>query len=291
MVLSGLIPKVLALMFGAGAVLVPHASSRLAWRLFCTPPRTRARIDPLRKKLRDEAESLDIEYEHSFVRTYAWSHRSSEHKGKVALIHGWGGDALDMACFVNPLRVSGYDVIAFDSRAHGESPGRQSTLPEFVDILGAVVSRLGPVDAMLAHSFGSVVVTYWISRDAHLAQRTRVEKLILISSPKGMKEIVERFSSFLKLPPLHRTYLMKQVETVTNQPIEALAVPQFLKRRKLTTLLVHDEDDAWVPIADSQEIAGAIDTGELVVTSGLGHRHILCDDVVIERVIGFLDER
>jgi pimeloyl-ACP methyl ester carboxylesterase len=289
-ILSNFMQKVLALVFGVGAVILPNMSSRLVWRIFCTPPASRSRNNQLKKQLRDEAKTIDMDYEHSFIRTYAWSHRSAAYKGKVALIHGWGSYALSMACLINPLRDSGYDVITFDSRAHGESPGRQSTLPEFVNILDTVVSRLGPVDAALAHSFGSVVITSWISESTRLGQPELVKKLILVSSPKGMKEIVERFSIFLNLPSLHRTFLIKQVEKVTMQPIDALAVTQFLKQRKVKVLLVHDRDDPHVPITDSQQIVEAIDDGELMVTSGLGHTRILCDDVVVQRVVSFLDD-
>lgn len=288
--MSKLITKILSLVFGAGAVILPNASSRLLWRLFCTPPKNRTRNSHLKKKLRGEAKIIDMDYDHSYIRTYGWLHRSETYRGKVVLLHGWGGHALDMASFINPLRDSGYDVIAFDSRAHGESPGRQSTLPEYVNILDTVVSRLGPVYALLSHSFGGMVATNWISENKRPGQSEPVKKLVLVSSPKGMKEVVKYFSTVLDLPSLHHAYLIKKVESVTKQPIEALAVAKFLNKRGVKTMLVHDETDTWVPISDARKIIEAIDNEELLITSGLGHRQILFNDAVIQRTVSFLSD-
>jgi pimeloyl-ACP methyl ester carboxylesterase len=53
-------------------------------------------------------------------------------------------------------------------------------------------------------------------------------------------------------------------------------------------LIIHDRDDADVPLKDGQAIAQAANA-ELVITEGLGHRRILRDKDVIRRTIDFID--
>src|SRR5262249_37218235 len=63
----------------------------------------------------------------------------------VVLMHGWEGRGTQLGAFVAPLVERGFRVIAFDVRAHGDSPGHQATLVEFRDALVAISSVAGPL--------------------------------------------------------------------------------------------------------------------------------------------------
>jgi pimeloyl-ACP methyl ester carboxylesterase len=54
------------------------------------------------------------------------------------------------------------------------------------------------------------------------------------------------------------------------------------------TLVVHDVDDADVPLDEGRAVARALPAGELHITRGLGHRRILKDPTVIARAVEFL---
>ena len=46
----------------------------------------------------------------------------------VLLVHGWEGRGAQLGALVDPLVAAGYRVVALDGPAHGDSPGRLSTL-------------------------------------------------------------------------------------------------------------------------------------------------------------------
>ncbi len=54
------------------------------------------------------------------------------------------------------------------------------------------------------------------------------------------------------------------------------------------TLVIHDRDDKEVRWEDGAAIAGAWPGAQLATTSGLGHRRILQDPVVIRRIADFI---
>src|SRR3712207_7030695 len=57
------------------------------------------------------------------------------------------------------------------------------------------------------------------------------------------------------------------------------------------TLVVHDRDDAYTPVADGAAIAAAWPDARLRVTSGLGHRRILRDPEVVAEAVEFVDRK
>jgi pimeloyl-ACP methyl ester carboxylesterase len=55
-------------------------------------------------------------------------------------------------------------------------------------------------------------------------------------------------------------------------------------------LIIHDEDDASVPLAQGELIAKAWRGARFIRTRGLGHNRILRDPATIETVVRFLAE-
>ncbi len=53
-------------------------------------------------------------------------------------------------------------------------------------------------------------------------------------------------------------------------------------------LVVHDRHDAETPAAGSEALAAAWPGADLLLTEGLGHRRVLWEDAVVERVSGFV---
>jgi pimeloyl-ACP methyl ester carboxylesterase len=61
-----------------------------------------------------------------------------------------------------------------------------------------------------------------------------------------------------------------------------------VRRLSPAALVIHDRDDADVPIAQGERIVEAWRGSRLVRTSGLGHRAILRDPAVVRRTVDFL---
>jgi pimeloyl-ACP methyl ester carboxylesterase len=59
---------------------------------------------------------------------------------------------------------------------------------------------------------------------------------------------------------------------------------------KVETLVVHDKNDIDVHISSAHEIVDKLENGKLLVTEGLGHRKILGDPDVINKISTFITE-
>ena len=56
----------------------------------------------------------------------------------------------------------------------------------------------------------------------------------------------------------------------------------------IPTLVIHDENDEEVPVGSGRHIYQNLKNGELMITSGLGHRKILGDEQVIAQALNFI---
>ena len=56
---------------------------------------------------------------------------------------------------------------------------------------------------------------------------------------------------------------------------------------KIPTLVIHDSDDDEVPVSCAHNIRQNLEQGEILITNGLGHRRILKDSHVLNRIIEF----
>ena len=82
----------------------------------------------------------------------------------VLLMHGWGGSRAQMTGFVDPLLSAGYRVVAYDQPAHGESDGKITNILEMTPTMDLIASREGKFDAIIAHSFGTLITSYALAK-------------------------------------------------------------------------------------------------------------------------------
>src|SRR5215213_5984938 len=78
----------------------------------------------------------------------------------VLSMHGWGGARAQMTGFVEPLLAAGYRVVAYDQPAHGESDGKTTNLLEIAPTMDLIVQHEGVFQAIIAHSFGTLITSY-----------------------------------------------------------------------------------------------------------------------------------
>ncbi|MBV7335161.1 alpha/beta hydrolase [Chloroflexi bacterium TSY] len=66
----------------------------------------------------------------------------------VLLLHGWAGRGSQLGAFVQPLVDAGYRVVTFDGPAHADSPGKQTNLLEFAQIIVDLSGRFRTRDEL-----------------------------------------------------------------------------------------------------------------------------------------------
>jgi pimeloyl-ACP methyl ester carboxylesterase len=185
-------------------------------------------------------------------------------------------------------------VLAFDGPSHGHSlkdgQKQRSNLFEFCRAISTVASNMRPLYAVVGHSLGAVAAAFTVAGHASIANhKISAERLVLISSPANIARVVEHFCRTHGLEE-RATELAQGLERNFNFSIAEYVVPLALKKVEASILLVHDEHDEEIPLADAVSLKDSCDHARLVVTQGAGHQRILANRVMIRAVKNFLTE-
>ncbi len=204
----------------------------------------------------------------------------------VLLMHGWGGSRAQMTGFVDPLLAAGYRVVAFDQPAHGESDGKTTNILEITPAFEKVAEREGNFDAIIAHSFGTLVTSYALVNKKVLLP----SRLVYFGAFNRLLDSLPRFQVLAQVSDeiieglramIYDNFGRDVLDSINNE----LLAPQI----NIPALMFHDTADNVTPIEDSRAIARAWKSARLVETEGLGHRGALQSEAVFEQVLKFLN--
>jgi pimeloyl-ACP methyl ester carboxylesterase len=78
------------------------------------------------------------------------------------------------------------------------------------------------------------------------------------------------------------------LDRIYGSDINEVSASYAAKNVTVPTLVVHDEHDADVPIRCAHSIHKALPNGSIHITQGLGHRRILGNKDVIEKIEQFV---
>jgi pimeloyl-ACP methyl ester carboxylesterase len=267
--------RVLRAVFSLLSRVSPAAAAGLAMALFRRPPRHRG--SDIDESVFASAERADLAVEGRRLAVWRLG------RGPVVLfVHGWGSRGARLGSFVAPLTAAGFSVVTFDAPGHGASAGRLSSLPQFIAAIREIGARLGPVEAVVAHSMGGAATTLAMARGL---EARRVVFIAPAADPAGYSE---RFASLLGLPPDVLSRMRRNLERRFGIPWKEFDVLAAARTMTAPLLVVHDRQDRDVPVADGEAVAAAWTGAQLVVTDGLGHRRIVHDPSVVSRAVEFL---
>jgi len=203
----------------------------------------------------------------------------------VMLMHGWGGARAQMTGFVQPLLEAGYRVVAFDQPAHGDSDGRMTNILEISPTMDLIAKQEGPFEAIIAHSFGTLITSYVLSnRDFPPPSR-----LIYLGSFNRLLDSLPRFQVLANLPDAIMDGLRDMIyANFGKEVLDAIWNEKTTQRIDIPALLFHDVADNVTPIEDSRAIARVWKSARLIETEGLGHRGAMQSVNVHKQVVEFL---
>ncbi len=239
-----------------------------------------------RRALADAA-PLDLPFEGQNLSGYAWGSGPA-----VLLVHGWNSRASHLAPLGRMLAKAGFRVVAFDQPAHGrslkEAGANRSSLPEFTRAVASVAGSLGPLHALVGHSLGAAASALAAGGSVIIPGiRTATERLVLISSPAGTTSIIDSFCRNNGVED-RKEELIHGLEAGYGFPLQAYAIEPALRRYPGRVMIVHDQQDAEVPVSDAQILAAACPSAQLLVTQGAGHGEILGSRTMLKAVREFL---
>lgn len=89
------------------------------------------------------AERFDVEVSGHRIAAFRWRPPSGDGSKapRVMLAHGWESRTARLAAWVDPLLGAGFEVVAFDALAHGETAGRRSSPLTFAAAMSAISER------------------------------------------------------------------------------------------------------------------------------------------------------
>lgn len=260
------------------AVASPPLASLLAERLFFAPARHRP---PARERdvLRTASREW-LEFRGKRIAAWRWGRGPT-----ILLAHGWSGRGGQLAAFAEPFVSAGFSVLTWDAPGHGRSDGDRSDLLEFAALIDVLARREGRVRAIVGHSLGGAAAAIACSAG------TPAERLVLIGAAADPADYFRWFLEILGFSDISRAATLIRLErkyAALWSHANVLKAATSLER--IPALVVHDRDDAEVPFADAEEIVRSWPGALLCATRGLGHRRILRDSSVINRVGRFLTE-
>ena len=278
---SNNIPKIPKIIINTGKFLQfisPQLATNFAVKLFKTPFRFKT---PKREKLMAKSAKTAFLFipelnTEVMVYTYGYSKR------KVLLVHGWSGRGTQLYKIADKLLENGFMTISFDAPAHGKSKGKTTMMTEFMAVSKFLDQKYGPFEIAIGHSLGGMAVLNSIK------QGLKLKKAIIIGAGDVITDILKVFVKALELKPtlvekIKNHFYHKYGEHVDNYSANVAA-----KEVKIPTLIIHDSTDKEVPVNCAINIRKNLKTSELLITNKLGHKRILKDTDVINRIVEFI---
>jgi pimeloyl-ACP methyl ester carboxylesterase len=201
---------------------------------------------------------------------------------EVLLVHGFEGNRAQFGAVIEALVSRGFAAIALDVPAHGESAGSELTAVKFIAAIERTLDHFGPVRAVVGHSMGGAMSLFSI------ALRGGASRIALVSAPSSLKRELQRFARLVGLSERGAAAFIASVENHVGRPATDFDVRRITDKIKLPLLLVHDQTDRQVPVAEAARAAHALPGAKLMVTRGLGHNRLLADPAVVTAILDFV---
>jgi alpha-beta hydrolase superfamily lysophospholipase len=247
--------------------------------LFCTPIPTNLKKTPA---IFEKAEKLHANMDGIKLVGYRWNHPQPK---KVLILHGFSSTIKKFDHFVTPLINKGYEVIAFDAPAHGESGGKRITVLNYMKMIETVYEKFGPIQSFTAHSFGGLALSLFMEQQKYQDHK----KMVLIAPATETSTALNFFCHLLNIDNDVKEEMRKMMYEKTNVWPEWYSIRRTANNIKANVLWIHDEEDEQTPWADAEKVMqDAHPNFQFMVTKGLGHRKIYRDNKVKKAVFEFL---
>lgn len=265
-----------------------------AFKIFCAPELSHYRapnhpelVKRARFHLRN-AEWRRISTPVADIQTYTFEPDRSTAAGTVLVVHGWTSEASFMTAIAEPIRRAGFRVVLFDLPAHGLSSEGSTHLIDCARATSFVAREVGPLHAVVAHSFGGMISLVAAEGFPPMPGRIEIPRIVLIACPNRLTRVTSDFSRHWGLTIAGQQAFERRVERVGGRPLECFTIVKLLEATACKALVIHDRDDSDVSFESAEEIATKGHAAELVAFSGFGHRNVLFAPPVMRTIVSYL---
>jgi pimeloyl-ACP methyl ester carboxylesterase len=259
-------------------LISPALAEKFARKLFITP----IKYPIPKREIHMEEASIQSTIHIPNIKKDIVVYEYGQSNKKVLLIHGWSGRGTQLVKIADELLENGYSTISFDAPAHGKSGSKTTIMIEFIECILELEKKFGPFEFGIAHSLGAMALLNAIKKGL------QIKKGVIIGSGNSVLEILDEFVHRIGLPKSIAEKMKQSFESQYKFEMESLSAYIAAKDVHIPILVIHDNQDYDVPVHAAHAIAENLSNHELIITNELGHRKILGDKAVIQRIISFI---
>lgn len=199
------------------------------------------------------------------------------------LVHGWEDDNCLWGPIADKCYALGRAVVAMDLPGHGFSRAELRSQQAASEAVAAVAAAQGPIDSIVAHSFGCP-----LSMQA-MSDGLAVERIALIATP--IPHMSLRWQRALeKGVPQEVVGRAKEIyEATEDTRPPTYDMEAGAEAMKAKALFVHSLDDEDCPVSNSQDLKRSWPGAKIMLTDELGHRLVAQDSATLDRIIDFIE--
>lgn len=243
------VPACMPPSWGAAAILHPHRSTRAA---------------------ESTLPHQDFTWQGAGVELRGWwFHAATDHpRGTVVYLHGVADNRASSAGIASHFVPMGYDVVAYDSRAHGQSGGDACTYGFYEKAdLSRVLDHLTHVPLVaMGNSMGAAVALQAAAEDR------RIAAVIAIAPFSDLRTAaIERAPFIASRRNIESAFRLAEAEG--RFQVDAVSPVAAAPRITTPVLLIHGDKDQETPYDHSRRILGALGGPKRLITvPGGSHR-------------------
>lgn len=260
------------------SVISKKRTAQKAFVIFGTPFMKSVRKAPLKN-----AETVHFYLNNKKMNGYRWNHPQAK---KALILHGFGSAAHKFEEYATLLTNKGYEVLAFDAPAHGDSEGDTTNAIEYSAMIKQVMEQFGPIQSFMAHSFGGISLSLALEQIPH----DENTKVVFIAPATETTSAIDGAFNMLKLKNLAvRNEFEKIIFNLTGKNVAWFSMRRAMYNIKASVLWIHDEDDVITPWTDALKVKEDNHPNiKFVLTKGLGHQKIYHNDAVKTMLVNFM---
>jgi alpha-beta hydrolase superfamily lysophospholipase len=221
----------------------------------------------------------DIEFQGAGVKLRGWLFREPEpRRGTVIYLHGSADNRASGVWMAGQFQERGFDVLAYDSRAHGESEGDACTYGyyEKTDLSRAIdILPKRPV-VVFGASLGAAVA---LQAAAH---EPRIAAIVAVAPFSDLRTVVrERAPFFATTNDIERAFTLAEVTAKFR--VDDVDCASAASSIAVPVLIIHGANDRETSVEHSRRIYGRLrGPKKLLVVPAAGHNDALRPEVWAE---------
>lgn len=271
------VPKIIILIGRFLYRISPVLAEKFARRLFITPIKHKIPKREFHMEAVSQQSKLFVPSINKEIVVYAYGNSNK----KILLVHGWSGRGTQLVKIADAFLENGYATISFDAPAHGKSGTKTTLMLEFIESILEVEKQYGPFEFAVGHSLGGMSILNAVKKGL------QIKKAVVIASGNSVINIVNTFTEKIGLPNKVAVLMKNNFEKKYHLEMESFSAYVVAKEVKIPVLVIHDNDDEDISVSEAYHLAENLSNKEILITNNLGHRKILGDLKVIEKIVEF----